>query len=157
MIWDVQISGHLKRTGSVEISRKPNDTISINPSLVRLIKRNFAPDFYPQNFQNGEVDFNLILDILNTILILLGSTPLDEYFPFYPLDYFQKEGAKFFVDPIPSFLEADDEFTHQVIFTFDAEDNQQLVYSWFVNIENGVISPIDDNTKNIQQTVDYSD
>ena len=104
LIWDVQISGHLKRTGSVEISRKPNDTISINPSLVRLIKRNFAPDFYPQNFQNGEVDFNLILDILNTILILLGSTPLDEYFPFYPLDYFQKEGAKFFVDHLPKLV-----------------------------------------------------
>ena len=69
----------------------------------------------------------------------------------------ENTSAKFFVDSIPSFLEADDEFTHQVIFTFDAEDNQQLVYTWFVNIENGVISPIDDDTKNIQQTVDYSD
>ena len=65
--------------------------------------------------------------------------------------------AKFFVEPIPPFLEANDEFTHQVIFTFDAEDNQQLVYSWFVNVENGKISPIDDDTRNIQRTVDYSD
>ena len=65
--------------------------------------------------------------------------------------------ATFFVEPIPPFLEANDEFTHQVIFRFDAEDNQQLVYNWFVNIENGEISPIDDDTKNIQQTVDYSD
>tara|TARA_B110000014_G_scaffold32483_1_gene20467 strand:- start:76 stop:585 length:510 start_codon:yes stop_codon:yes gene_type:complete len=65
--------------------------------------------------------------------------------------------ATFFVEPIPPFLEANDEFTHQVIFRFDAEDNQQLVYNWFVNIENGEISPIDDDTKNIQQIVDYSD
>ena len=65
--------------------------------------------------------------------------------------------ATFFVEPIPPFLEANDEFTHQVIFRFDAEDNQQLVYNWFVNIENGEISPIDDDTKNIQQTVDYYD
>jgi hypothetical protein len=65
--------------------------------------------------------------------------------------------ATFFVEPIPPFLEANDEFTHQVIFTFNAEDNQQLVYNWFVNIENGEISPIDDDTKNIQQIVDYSD
>ena len=69
----------------------------------------------------------------------------------------ENTSANFFVEPIPPFLDANDEFTHQVIFTFDAEDNQQLVYTWFVNIENGVISPIDDDTKNIQQTVDYSD
>ena len=65
--------------------------------------------------------------------------------------------ATFFVEPIPPFLEAKNEFTHQVIFRFDAENNESLVYSWFVNIENGEISPIDDDTKNIQQTVDYYD
>jgi hypothetical protein len=65
--------------------------------------------------------------------------------------------AIFFVDPIPPFLEANNEFTHQVIFTFNAENNQSLLYTWFVNIENGEIFPIDDETKNIQQTVDYSD
>ena len=64
--------------------------------------------------------------------------------------------AKFFVDPIPSSLEVNNEFTHEVIFTFDAENNQSMVYRWFVNIENGEISPIDNDTKNIQQTVDYS-
>ena len=69
----------------------------------------------------------------------------------------ENTSAKFFVDPIPNFLEANDEFTHQVIFTFDAEDNKQLIYSWFVNVETGEISPIDDDTKNIQQTVDYYD
>ena len=69
----------------------------------------------------------------------------------------ENTNANFFVEPIPPFLDANDEFTHQVIFTFNAENNQTLVYSWFVNIENGMISPIDDNTKNIQQIVDYSD
>ena len=82
----------------------------------------------------------------------------------------ENTSAKFFVDPVPPFLEASNEFTHQVTFTFDsdikfslstnqerAQIHQQLVYNWFVNIENGEISPIDDATKNIQQTVDYSD
>ena len=69
----------------------------------------------------------------------------------------ENTNANFFVEPIPPFLDANDEFTHQVIFTFNAENNQTLVYSWFVNIENGMISPIDDYTKNIQQIVDYSD
>jgi len=65
--------------------------------------------------------------------------------------------ASFFVESIPPFLEAKNEFTHQVIFTFNTEGNQPIVYNWFVNIENGEVSPIDADTKNIQQTVDYFD
>ena len=69
----------------------------------------------------------------------------------------ENTSATFFVEPIPPFLDANDEFTHQVIFTFNTEGNLPIVLTWFVNIENGEISPIDDDTKNIQQTVDYSD
>ena len=104
LIWDVQISGHLKRTGSVELSRKSKDNISMNPSLVRLIKRNYDPNFQPPSLHHEEVNFKLILNLLNPILKILESTPLDEYFPFYPLDYFQKEGVKFFVNHLPKFV-----------------------------------------------------
>ena len=69
----------------------------------------------------------------------------------------ENTSATFFVESIPPFLEAKNEFTHQVIFTFNTEGNQPIIYNWFVNIENGEISPIDGDTKNIQQTVDYYD
>ena len=69
----------------------------------------------------------------------------------------ENTSAEFIVEPIPSFLEANNEFTHQVVFTFNTESNQPLVYSWFVNIQNGEISPNDVDSKNIQQTVDYFD
>ena len=69
----------------------------------------------------------------------------------------ESTSAEFIVEPIPPFLEANDEFTHQVVFTFNTESNQPLVYSWFVNIQNGEISPNDVDSKNIQQTVDYFD
>ena len=69
----------------------------------------------------------------------------------------ENTSATFFVESIPPFLEAKNEFTHQVIFTFNSEGNQPIIYNWFVNIENGEISPIDGDTKNIQQTVDYYD
>jgi len=69
----------------------------------------------------------------------------------------ENTSAEFIVEPIPSFLEANNEFTHQVVFTFNTESNQPLVYSWFVNIQNGQISPNDVDSKNIQQTVDYFD
>ena len=69
----------------------------------------------------------------------------------------ENTSATFFVESIPPFLEAKNQFTHQVIFTFNTEGNQPIIYNWFVNVENGEISPIDGDTKNIQQTVDYSD
>ncbi len=65
--------------------------------------------------------------------------------------------AEFIVDPIPPFLEAHKEFTHQVVFTFNTESNKQLVYSWSVNVQSGEISPIDIDFKIIQQTVVYFD
>ena len=69
----------------------------------------------------------------------------------------ENTSAEFIVDSIPSFLEANKEFSHQVVFQFNTESNQPLIYSWFVNVENGEIFPIDVDSKNIQQTVDYFD
>ena len=69
----------------------------------------------------------------------------------------ENTSATFFVESIPPFLEAKNEITHQVIFTFNTEFYHPLIFNWFVIIENGEISPIDGDTKNIQQTVDYSD
>ena len=70
--------------------------------------------------------------------------------------------AEFIVESVPSFLEASNDFTHQVVFLFNAENKLtslegSLTYSWFVNVETGQISPIDADSKNIQQTVDYFD
>ena len=48
-------------------------------------------------------------------------------------------------------------FTHEVVFLFNAENNQSMMYGWYVNVENGQILPIDSTSKNIQQTVDYFD
>ena len=62
--------------------------------------------------------------------------------------------AEFIVENIEN---RNDGFTHEVVFVFNAENNQSMMYSWYVNVENGEIFPIDDTSKNIQQTVDYSD
>jgi hypothetical protein len=48
-------------------------------------------------------------------------------------------------------------FTHEIVFMFNTENNESIMYGWYVNVENGEISPIDDPSKNIQQTVDYFD
>ena len=54
----------------------------------------------------------------------------------------ENTSATFFVEPIPPFLDANDEFTHQVIFTFNTDGNLPIVFTWFVNIENGEICRI---------------
>ena len=62
--------------------------------------------------------------------------------------------AEFVVENIENQNEG---FTHEVIFLFNAENNQSMMYGWFVNVETGEISPIDSTSKSIQQTVDYFD
>ena len=62
--------------------------------------------------------------------------------------------AEFVVENIENRNEG---FSHEVVFVFNAENNQSMMYGWYVNIENGDISPIDTNSKSIQQTVDYFD
>ena len=62
--------------------------------------------------------------------------------------------AEFVVENIENRNEG---FTHEVVFVFNAENNQSLMYGWYVNIENGKISPIDTVSKSIQQAVDYFD
>ena len=62
--------------------------------------------------------------------------------------------AEFVVENIENQNEG---FTHEVVFLFNAENNQSMMYGWYVNVENGEISPIDTTSKSIQQTVDYFD
>ena len=69
----------------------------------------------------------------------------------------ENTNAKFIVDNIPDFLVVGDEFTHSVMFEFNSKNNSLITYGWYVNIEDGEISPMDDFSKSIQQTVDYSD
>ncbi len=74
----------------------------------------------------------------------------------------EKTSASFVVESIPTFLEASNDFTHQVIFKFNAENEMSslegsLTYGWFVNVKNGEVFPMDDDAKNIQQTVEYFD
>ena len=69
----------------------------------------------------------------------------------------EKTNARFIVANIPDFLAAAANFTHSVMFEFSSENNSLINYGWFVNIETGEISPMDNLSKNIQQTVDYSD
>ena len=70
------------------------------------------------------------------------------------------EGQKIFDDEktrAEFIVEKENKKLYEVVFVFNAENNQSMMYGWFVNIENGEISPIDSTSKNIQQTVDYFD
>ena len=70
------------------------------------------------------------------------------------------EGQKIFDDEktwAEFIVEKENKKLYEVVFIFNAENNQSMMYGWFVNVENGEISPIDSTSKSIQQTVDYFD
>ena len=46
---------------------------------------------------------------------------------------------------------------YEVVFVFNAENNEPLQYEWHVNIETGEIDPRDTHSKIIIQRVDYYD
>lgn len=104
LIWDVQISGHLKRTGSISISRKASDNISVNPSLISLIRRNYDPNYIPPSLGNEGTTFENVLDAINSVIFTVGCMPLNEYQRFYPLDSFGIDTLKFYEAHLPKFI-----------------------------------------------------
>ena len=70
------------------------------------------------------------------------------------------EGQKIFDDEktwAEFIVEQENKTLYEVVFVFNAENDQSIRYQWHANIETGEISPRDTTTKTIQQVVDYSD
>ena len=70
------------------------------------------------------------------------------------------EGQKIFNDEetwAEFIVEKVNENVYEVVFVFNAENNESISYEWHVNIENGEIDPRNTPTKTVQQIVDYSD
>ena len=70
------------------------------------------------------------------------------------------EGQKIFDDEKTSaefIVEKVNKKVYEVVFVFNAENNESIRYEWHVNIENGEIDPQDTPSKTIIQRVDYSD
>ena len=62
----------------------------------------------------------------------------------------EKTWAEFIVEKV-------NKKVYEVVFVFNAENNESIRYQWHVNIENGEIDPRDTPSKIIIQRVDYSD
>ena len=58
---------------------------------------------------------------------------------------------------VAAIVEKENKKLYEVVFVFNAENNQSMRYEWHANIETGEIYPRDTTTKTIQQIVDYSD
>ena len=64
----------------------------------------------------------------------------------------EKTWADFTVDAVNN-----NNKVYEVVFVFNAENNEPLQYEWHVNIETGEIDPRDTPSKIIIQRVDYYD
>ena len=59
LIWDFEIYGFQNLSGSISISRKSNQEIIINPSLIRLIKKESIPFFKKLKIDENNNQSNL--------------------------------------------------------------------------------------------------
>ena len=101
-----------------------------------------------------EKDLNSILDDSGITILEVIEEKINEKYEGQKIFDDEETWSEFVVENIENRNEG---FTHEVVFLFNAENNQSMMYGWYVNVENGEISPIDLTSKSIQQTVDYFD
>ena len=57
---------------------------------------------------------------------------------------------------ITNLVDKESEFTHEIVFVFDA-NGDTMSYGWYINVDTSELSPIDTDSRKVQQTVDYFD
>ena len=145
LIWDMTIAGNSKRTGSISLSRKSSDGISINPSLVSLIKRKYNPSYEPPILEAETLVFSSILEVINTILYSIGCMPLNENHAFYPLDYFEETLPKYSITHRPKLI-------NNGVFGLYASSKESII-SDYTQLERKAITCHFQMTQNLNDTL----
>ena len=79
LIWDFEINGFQNQSGSISISRKSNQEIIINPSLLRLIKKEYNPLFKKLKIDENNNQSNL-KNVIKSLLKIFGiNNPFPEF------------------------------------------------------------------------------
>lgn len=95
LIWDLEISGFEKRSGLITISRKSNQNVEVNPSLVGLIRREYKPGFTRISAIRERYDESDLKKNINYVLDVLGiKNALNSYW-FDTMDRFEENTPKF--------------------------------------------------------------
>ena len=95
LIWDLEISGFEKQSGLITISRKANQTVEVNPSLVGFIKREFKPGFTSLSAIKGRYDETDIKKNIKNVLDVLGINFSTNNYLFETMDRIEENIAKF--------------------------------------------------------------
>ena len=94
LIWDFEIYGFQNLSGSISISRKSNQEIIINPSLLRLIKKEYNPLF--KKVKIGEhYDQSNLKNVVKSLLNILGINNSSPEFPNNSFHQFDENSPKF--------------------------------------------------------------
>ena len=87
-----------------------------------------------------------------TILQVIENTLLEKY-PDEKIFDDEETSADWI---ITNLVDKESEFTHEIVFVFDA-NGDTMSYGWYINVDTSELSPIDTDSRKVQQTVDYFD
>ena len=94
LIWDFEINGFQNQSGSISISRKSNQEIIINPSLLRLIKKEYNPLFKKLKIDENNNQSNL-KNVIKSLLEIFGINNSFPEFTNSLYDQFDENSPKF--------------------------------------------------------------
>ena len=94
MIWDFEIYGFQNLSGSISISRKSNQEIIINPSLLRLIKKEHSSLFKKLKIDENNNQSNL-KNVIQSLLKIFGINNSFPEFTNSLYDQFDENSPKF--------------------------------------------------------------
>ena len=94
LIWDFEIYGFQNLSGSISISRKSNQEIIINPSLIRLIKKESIPFFKKLKIDENNNQSNL-KNVIQSLLKIFGINNSFPEFTNSLYDQFDENSPKF--------------------------------------------------------------
>ena len=94
LIWDFEIYGFQNLSGSISISRKSNQEIIINPSLLRLIKKEYSSLFKKLKIDENNNQSNL-KNVIQSLLKIFGINNSFPEFTNSLYDQFDENSPKF--------------------------------------------------------------
>lgn len=95
LIWDLEISGFEKRSGLITISRKANQNVEVNPSLVGFIKREYKPGFTSLSAIRERYDESDLKKNIKNVLDVLGIKNFPNSYWFEAMDRIEENLPKF--------------------------------------------------------------
>lgn len=131
LIWDFQITGHLMRSASINLKRKSNASVVVNPFLINHIKSIFGASFDMDPFRIENIKQEELLRLLNVILKIYNSDLIHADFFESSIKHLGEFPEKFIQNSTVKII-------HNGVFGLYANSKEAII-SDYISLENNTI------------------